>query len=49
MTKYCTFFINNNPCINSECLYLHKLAEECDSYTKEDNLTSKKILKVDEN
>lgn len=23
MTKYCSFFINNQTCLNKECLYLH--------------------------
>ena len=47
MTKYCSFFINNLSCTNSECLYLHKLASDSDTFSKEENLNTKKILKVE--
>lgn len=48
MTKYCSFFINNSPCINQDCLYLHKIAEDDDCFSKDDTASQKKILKVDQ-
>jgi hypothetical protein len=35
-TKYCTYFLRNAPCNNTDCMYLHDLGEEEDSFTKED-------------
>ncbi|RMX68836.1 hypothetical protein DD238_003119 [Peronospora effusa] len=35
-TKYCNFFLRNMQCNNPDCLYLHKLGEEEDSFTKEE-------------
>ncbi|TDH67130.1 hypothetical protein CCR75_002313 [Bremia lactucae] len=35
-TKYCNFFLRNMPCNNSECLYLHELGHDDDSFTKEE-------------
>nr|CCA15404.1 conserved hypothetical protein [Albugo laibachii Nc14] len=35
-TKYCNFFLRNAQCTNSECLYLHELGDENDSFTKEE-------------
>jgi CCR4-NOT transcription complex subunit 4 len=34
MTKYCSYFIKNTPCPNSDCLYLHALANDQDCYSK---------------
>lgn len=28
MTKYCSFFVNNSPCNNADCLYLHKITDD---------------------
>lgn len=35
-TKYCSYFLRNVRCPNPDCMYLHELGEEVDSYTKED-------------
>lgn len=35
-TKYCNYFLRSLPCNNPECLYLHELGEEEDSFTKEE-------------
>eukprot|EP01130_Rhizamoeba_saxonica_P000744 TRINITY_DN1066_c0_g1_i1.p1 TRINITY_DN1066_c0_g1~~TRINITY_DN1066_c0_g1_i1.p1 ORF type:complete len:472 (-),score=97.12 TRINITY_DN1066_c0_g1_i1:35-1450(-) len=35
-TKYCSFFLRNIRCPNSECMYLHEMGSHVDSYTKED-------------
>jgi hypothetical protein len=35
-TKYCSFFLRNLPCTNPECMYLHELGGDRDSFTKED-------------
>jgi len=35
-TKYCTYFLRNLPCNNPECMYLHELGSDEDSFTKED-------------
>ena len=34
MTKYCLFFIKGQACPNSDCLYLHMLAQPEDSFEK---------------
>jgi len=34
-TKYCNSFLRNLSCTNPDCLYLHELGEEEDSFTKE--------------
>ena len=46
MTKYCSFFIKNTPCPNEDCLYLHKLAAEKDSFSKEEGNPAKYVQKV---
>ncbi len=28
MTKYCSFFINNQVCPNGQCYFLHKIAKK---------------------
>jgi CCR4-NOT transcription complex subunit 4 len=33
-TKYCNAFLKNQPCNNPECLYLHDLGNDDDSFTK---------------
>lgn len=35
-TKYCNFFLRNMQCNNPECLYLHELGDDDDSFTKEE-------------
>lgn len=37
-TKYCNAFLKGLPCNNSDCLYLHDVAEEDVSFTKEEML-----------
>ena len=39
-TKYCNFFLRNLSCGNPDCLYLHSLGQEVDSYTKEEMQTA---------
>ena len=34
MTKYCSYFIKNMSCQNSDCLYLHTLASDDDCFSK---------------
>ncbi|BDA40710.1 probable CCR4-NOT transcription complex subunit 4 at N-terminal half [Coccomyxa sp. Obi] len=40
-TKYCNAFLKGLVCNNSDCLYLHDVADEEDSYTKEETKTPK--------
>eukprot|EP01090_Pellita_catalonica_P006087 TRINITY_DN1628_c0_g1_i1.p1 TRINITY_DN1628_c0_g1~~TRINITY_DN1628_c0_g1_i1.p1 ORF type:complete len:770 (-),score=77.51 TRINITY_DN1628_c0_g1_i1:363-2672(-) len=35
-TKYCTFFLKGVTCTNPDCLYLHALGGDNDSFTKEE-------------
>eukprot|EP01114_Cavostelium_apophysatum_P013545 TRINITY_DN3302_c0_g1_i2.p1 TRINITY_DN3302_c0_g1~~TRINITY_DN3302_c0_g1_i2.p1 ORF type:complete len:1166 (-),score=378.20 TRINITY_DN3302_c0_g1_i2:30-3527(-) len=35
-TKYCTYFLKGLPCTNPDCMYLHELGVEKDSFTKEE-------------
>nr|CAB3260317.1 uncharacterized protein LOC100175100 [Phallusia mammillata] len=35
-TKYCSTYLKNQQCHKSDCMYLHELAEEEASFTKED-------------
>ncbi|KAJ3176007.1 transcriptional repressor general negative regulator of transcription subunit 4 [Irineochytrium annulatum] len=35
-TKYCSYFLKNQPCQNPNCGYLHEPAEEADTYAKEE-------------
>jgi hypothetical protein len=42
-TKYCSFFLKEQKCLNKECLYLHKWHNEAETYTKEE-MASKKIF-----
>jgi CCR4-NOT transcription complex subunit 4 len=39
-TKYCNAFLKGVPCNNSDCLYLHDLAEADDSFSKEDMMAT---------
>ncbi|DBA67238.1 TPA: hypothetical protein ACH3X2_001548 [Trebouxia sp. C0005] len=42
-TKYCNAFLKGVICNNPECLYLHDIAEDTDSYTKEETKSTKFI------
>lgn len=42
-TKYCSFFLKSQKCLNKECLYLHKWHSEKETYTKEE-MSNKKIF-----
>ena len=42
-TKYCSFFLKGQKCLNKECLYLHKWHSEKETYTKEE-MSNKKIF-----
>ncbi|KAJ3124882.1 transcriptional repressor general negative regulator of transcription subunit 4 [Nowakowskiella sp. JEL0407] len=35
-TKYCSFFLRNQNCLNPNCQYLHEAGEEADSHPKDD-------------
>lgn len=48
MTKYCSFFLRKIQCPNSDCLYLHEVARERDCYNKDENFSTRNILKVDQ-
>ena len=38
-TKYCNFFLRGIHCTNTECMYLHALADEEDCFTKKEMQT----------
>ena len=40
-TKYCLNFLRNSICLNNECLYLHKIADEKDIIYKEEMFNNK--------
>jgi hypothetical protein len=40
-TKYCSYFLRDMACTNAECMYLHQLGGEADSFTKEDMTAGK--------
>jgi hypothetical protein len=42
-TKYCSFFLKEQKCLNKECLYLHKWHSDSETYTKEE-MSNKKIF-----
>ena len=35
-TKYCSYFLRSVQCNNPDCMYLHELGDERDSFSKED-------------
>ncbi len=37
-TKYCNAYLKGLPCSNSDCLYLHEVADAGDSFSKDDML-----------
>lgn len=45
-TKYCSNFLRNQPCPNPDCMYLHELGDESNSYTKQDMLEGKHASNV---
>jgi hypothetical protein len=47
-TKYCSNFMKARPCNNPECMYLHELGDDRDSFTKEDMQVSKHIIRNQE-
>eukprot|EP00762_Andalucia_godoyi_P006083 ANDGO_00369.mRNA.1 General negative regulator of transcription subunit 4 len=40
-TKYCSYFLRGIQCTNPECMYLHDLGDETDTFTKEDMILRK--------
>ena len=42
-TKYCSYFLNGQKCTNRDCLYLHELYDEDETYTKEE-MSNKQIF-----
>ncbi|KAK9838613.1 hypothetical protein WJX84_011780, partial [Apatococcus fuscideae] len=40
-TKYCNAFLKGLPCNNSDCLYLHDVADDEASYTREETKTQR--------
>jgi len=43
-TKYCSYFLRNTRCPNPDCMYLHDLGRDIDSFTKEDMTQGKHLL-----
>jgi hypothetical protein len=43
-TKYCSYFLRSVRCPNPDCMYLHELGTEDDSFTKEDMSQGKHLL-----
>jgi len=43
-TKYCSYFLRNTRCPNPDCMYLHDLGRDIDSFTKEDMAQGKHLL-----
>ncbi|RYP64195.1 hypothetical protein DL771_008886 [Monosporascus sp. 5C6A] len=35
-TKYCSAWLRHEPCLNRQCMFLHELGDEEDSYTRQD-------------
>ena len=40
-TKYCSNFLRNQSCPNPDCMYLHELGDEAQSFSKQDMLEGK--------
>ena len=45
-TKYCSFFLRGMKCTVPDCMYLHDLGPQGDSFTKEDLATGKMAMHV---
>lgn len=43
-TKYCSFYLKNIPCQNSDCMYLHESKPSTDVLTKDELLNTKHKL-----
>ncbi|XP_045827778.1 uncharacterized protein LOC123919816 isoform X2 [Trifolium pratense] len=39
-TKYCHAWLRNSPCINPDCLYLHEIGSQEDSFTKDEIISA---------
>ncbi|WJX44234.1 RING-type E3 ubiquitin transferase [Trifolium repens] len=39
-TKYCHAWLRNSPCINPDCLYLHEVGSQEDSFTKDEIISA---------
>lgn len=35
-TKYCTYYLRGQPCMNPNCMYLHEPGEDADTVTKDE-------------
>jgi hypothetical protein len=42
-TKYCSFFLKGQQCLNSGCQFLHEPGEEADSFTKDELIPQSKV------
>ncbi len=42
-TKYCSFFLKGQQCMNSGCQFLHEPGEEADSFTKDELIPQSKV------
>ena len=42
-TKYCSFFLKGQQCMNGGCQFLHEPGEEADSYTKDELIPQSKV------
>lgn len=43
-TKYCSNFLRGIACQNPECMYLHYVGDQADTFTKEDLLDSRGLF-----
>jgi len=43
-TKYCTFFLRDQSCPNPDCLYLHRAANEKDTFMKDESSNNKSVF-----
>ena len=43
-TKYCSFFLKNIPCQNTDCMYLHETKPSTNILTKDELLSTKHKL-----
>jgi len=43
-TKYCTFFLRDQACPNPDCLYLHRAANEKDTFMKDESSNNKSVF-----
>jgi hypothetical protein len=42
-TKYCSFFLKGQQCMNAGCQFLHEPGEEADSFTKDELIPQSKV------